>query len=307
VDKKTIIILSFFIIIGMSFFLFFQNLDGSLLILRGPALLSAFGSCLILALCGLVLQTLFYNPLAGPYTLGINQGAYFTLVLSFLLPQMATGAFPFFFFSLIGAAFILGLLKIVQKMFCSSSILLIVGLILNYFFSALIQMFQNFLSAEELQKVFIWSGGTFFYNSLYEGLILLLFGIFFLFFLFYKKNILDLLLLGETKAFSFGVNVVRERQLFLALVATGVCLVITFCGPLMFLGTVTPHLARLTLKGQKHGPLMILTALYAFLIGVATLNMMNFSSLSMPMNALFGLFGAPFILLLFFRGSRFMR
>lgn len=274
---------------------------------------SRFPQCVTALLCGaalsasgLMLQTVFNNPLADTSILGISSGASLGVALVMLAGggTIAAGAFTLSgFFSVIlgafaGAALILGLILFLSTLIKNNIMLLIAGIMIGYVTSSLISLLNFFATAEGVQSYMIWGLGNFGGVSLRQlpafsamtlvGLVVSI--------LLIKP--LNALLLGTRYAENLGVNIRRIRNVLLA--ATGLLTAVTtaFCGPVAFIGLAVPHMARLMLGTSNHNSLMPVT----LLTGSAVALFCNLICILpgetgiIPLNAVTPVLGAPVII-----------
>ena len=272
---------------------------------RLPKAITACLAGAALSVCGLLMQTLFRNPLAGPFVLGINSGASLGVAIVLLSAgissEAAVGAFTklgIIFSASIGAGLILLLVVLVSKSIKDSITLLILGLMFGHITSAIEGILQYFSRAESLQGFIIWSLGSF-SNVVWDELAILApFIIAGIVTAFYLSKPLNALLLGENYANSMGVNVKRSRTI--VIIATGVLAgsITAFCGPIAFLGIAVPHLTRNLLNTSDHKiliPTVCLTGATLALI-CDVIAQMPGTGRTLPVNAVTSLFGAPVVI-----------
>lgn len=259
--------------------------------------------------CGLVMQTLFRNPLADPSLLGINAGASLGAALSLLLygGVMAAGSVALSGFVLtlvaafVGALLVLALLLAIARRVANSTALLIVGVMLSFIVSSVVALLHFFASAEGLRAFTFWGMGQFSALSTTRllpfalALLLPLAGLLLL------VRPLDGLLLGSDYARSMGIDVERSRRWLLLLVGWLAAVVTAVCGPIAFLGLAAPHLARLLLRTALHTRLLPTTFLLGALLALLCLLVSHAATTPLPLNALTPLIGAPIIILLILR------
>ncbi len=278
--------------------------------IRLPRVFTAILTGIALPVSGLLLQTLFENPLAGPYILGISSGAslgiaILLLGLSFIGISVIPGGFSLAFAGIIGAALVLLIILVISLKIRDKLTILIVGIFLGTGISAIVSLLQYFSSAPLLKKFVIWTMGSLDAVAKeqlwYFGAIIL---VLFVFTLFLSK-FLDTIYLGEENAKTLGVNVKLLRILIFAV--TGVLTGITtaFCGPIGFVGIAIPHIARMVFKTSKHIELIIFSAL----IGVSIMLFADafshsFNSQIIPINTITALIGIPVIFFVIFRNKR---
>ena len=271
--------------------------------IRLPKAVTAILAGAALSVSGLIMQTLFRNPLAGPYTLGVSSGA--SLGVAFL--TMIGGVLSTFNFQLsttlglplaavIGATLVLLLVMAVSRRVTSNVSLLIVGMMFGSIAGALVSLMQNFANPDALKLFIVWTLGSLSsvgWGDMYMLVPILLLGT--LFVLLALKP-LNGLLLGEDYARGLGINVSRSR-LYIVL-ATGLLAggVTAFCGPIAFIGVAVPHIARGIFRTSNHR----ITIPAAALIGACLLLVCDvLCSLfiyPLPISTVSALFGAPMII-----------
>lgn len=254
-----------------------------------------------LSLSGMLMQTLFNNPLAGPYVLGINSGSSlfvaFTFMtgIPFLTSDLGTVAS-----ALIGA-FIFGLIITSFSLLVRSQVsLLLIGLMLGSFTSAVVYILQTLSSADELKAFSMWAMGSLQHVELGQlPLILLIFIIGLISTLFIIKP-LNAMVLGERDAVLLGVNIRSLRIVIIAITALLTGLITAYCGPIAFIGLAIPNLVRILFKTQNHRTLIMASVLLggAFLLICDIVIQLLESQLYIPINAFTSLIGAPFIVFL---------
>ncbi len=270
--------------------------------IRFPRTIVAFFSGGSLALVALLLQTYFQNPLAGPFVLGIHSGASLGVALwIFFFESLSVGSsmllewgqIPFAF---LGAGFIMLLLaSLLQKNF-SKVLLLVVGLVFSYFVSGIINILISMSDSVQIKNFVLWNLGSF------DKLIGSSLGIYVLLIVVVSLSALliapalNALTIGEEYAISVGVSLKNVRKILLGISALLTAIVISFCGPIAFIGIISPHILRRLVNGNDHRFLIPLV----FLVGGILALMANFFAMSLPwfqlpLNAVLGLFGAPIL------------
>lgn len=274
---------------------------------------SRFPQCMTALLCGaalaasgLMLQTVFNNPLADSSILGISSGASLgaALVVMATGGSVAAGIFSLSgFFSVVlgalaGAAVVLALILFLSFLIDNGVMLLIAGIMIGYIVSSVISLLSFFSSSEGVHSFVIWGMGNFGGVSLAQlpafaccvaaGLLLSL--------LLIKP--LNALLLGPRYAENLGVNVRLVRNLLLF--STGILTAVTtaFCGPVAFIGLAVPHVARLLLNTSNHNSLMPVTMLCggAMALLCNLLCVLPGSSGIIPLNAVTPVLGVPVVI-----------
>ena len=273
---------------------------------RLPQALTALLTGAALSACGLLLQTAFRNPLAGPGIFGISSGAGLGVALVMLLlgGSVTTAAFSVSgFLAILLAAFVGAMLITLQLFFFSSMVrssilLLIIGIMVGYVANSIISILNFYATEEGVKSYLVWGLGNFGGVSmaqmpLFASIVLL--GL--LAALLMMKP-LNALLLGEQYAENLGINVQRTRNFLL--IITGLLMAITtaFCGPIAFIGLAVPHIARLLLNTDNHLSLLPAT----MLTGSAVALLCNLLCILpgelgiLPLNAVTPLLGAPIII-----------
>ncbi|MEG3658201.1 iron ABC transporter permease [Arenibacter palladensis] len=263
-----------------------------------------------LALSGLLMQTLFRNPLAGPFVLGISAGASLGAALLILGSALFSGIFlgmvndiSLALASSIGSFLVLLAVMVVAAKVKDTMALLIIGLMFGSITTAVVSVLSYFSSAEKLQQYVYWSFGSIgnlSWNQLLLLLILIAIGI--LISIFSIKP-LNALLLGESYAKSLGVNMKRSR--YSIIVATGLLAggVTAFAGPIAFIGLAVPHLTRQIFNTTDHKVLVPAVLIYGAILMLIcdTIAQMPNSASVLPINAITSIIGAPVVIWLLLR------
>ncbi len=272
---------------------------------RLPRAVTALLSGAALAGSGLVLQTLFRNPLAGPSILGISSGASLgvavvTLFLGGILTigaQGVTGDTAIIIGALAGSALIIVILTAAARKVKSNLMLLIIGIMTGYLTSAIVSLLTSFASANDIQAYAAWGLGTFSAVTLRQlpfFTIVMLFGLGATLLLIKP---LDALLLGDNYALSLGVRTHRVRLWLMTAGGLLTAVVTAYCGPVSFVGVATPHIARLIWRTDRHIILFRATMLAGAVVTLlCNLCSTAFTSTVIPINALTPVIGAPVIL-----------
>lgn len=266
-----------------------------------------------LSICGLMLQSLFRNPLAGPSVLGITSGASLGVALvmllsggMMLLPQW--GAQMMVVLAALGGALaVLSVLLIALKRISSNVTILILGLMLSYAVTSVVSILELFSTKESLQMYVFWGFGSFSGLSWSQvGLLALVTLVAILAVLPLLKP-MNALILGDSYAKSLGVNVSANRNKIIILTGLLAGTVTAFCGPIAFLGMAVPHLARWLFRSDDHRILLPGTMLMGMIIALICDLIARLPGLDwvLPLNAITALFGAPVVLLIILRNQRF--
>lgn len=274
---------------------------------RLPAALTALLTGSALGVCGLLLQSYFRNPLAGPSILGITNGANLMVALIALCgwggATLAGHLTLTVLASLLGAFAILGLLLAIGHVVRTQVTLLIVGMLLSYLTSALITLLSYQATAQGLQQLMLWGMGSFNGVSLsalplYATLLLLtLFGSLWLI------KPLNGWMLGEQYAQSLGFSIRRTRWMLLLVSGLLAAITTAWTGPIAFVGLSMPHVARMLMSTDNHLQLLPASLLLGALCCSLCLLLSTLPSggTLLPINALTPLFGIPVILYVLLR------
>lgn len=273
---------------------------------RLPQALTALLAGSALAVCGLLLQTAFRNPLAGASVLGVNSGAGLGVAVVMLLlgGSITAAGFSFSgFFSILlgafaGAMAVMALILFFSTLVRSHVMLLIIGLMVGYLVSSVVSLLNFLATAEGVQSYMVWGMGNFGGVSLrqlpaFASVVLLgLAGALLLI------KPLNALLLGERYAENLGVRVRRVRHALLAVVGVLTAVTTAFCGPVLFIDLAVPHIARLLLGTANHRILLPATLLAGGAVALAC-NLVCFlpgEAGLIPLNAVTPLIGAPIVI-----------
>ncbi len=268
---------------------------------RIPRMLMAILAGSSLAVSGMFMQTLFNNPLAGPYVLGINSGSALFVALTLL-----TGI-PFFNSDLglissamLGAIFF-GILILVFSIFVRSQIsLLLIGLMISSFVGALISTLESMSSAEELKQFTFWSFGSLQQASLNQIPFIAAFVfIAFILSIFVLKP-LNAMVLGENSAKNLGVQIQYLRFSIIGITAILTGTITAFCGPIAFVGLAIPNISRLLFRTQNHRILLSSNVLIGaiFMVNCDSIIQLLEPWFVFPINAFTSILGAPFVIYL---------
>ena len=273
---------------------------------RLPQTLTAILCGASLSVCGLMLQTAFRNPLAGPDVFGISSGAGLGVALVMLLlgGTVSTSIFTVSGFlailtaAFVGAIAVTALILFLSTLVRNSVLLLIVGIMVGYVSSSAVSLLNFFASEEGVKSYMVWGMGNFggvSMNHIPLFSILCLIGIIGSFLLVKPLNIL---LLGPQYAESLGISTRQIRNILLVVVGLLTAITTAFCGPISFIGLAIPHIARLLFRTENHQILLPGTVLSGAVIAL----LCNFicylpgESGIIPLNAVTPLIGAPVII-----------
>lgn len=269
--------------------------------LRLPRILSALIAGAVLAASGVVFQSVFRNPMADPYVLGISSGASFGVALALLAGMMPTwaGSWGLPCSAWIGAmatAFLIFLIS--GRSGWSQSTLLLTGVALNYLLSALMTLLM-YLNHEQLDQVIFWTLGSFGSSDWTKLTVMLVSTLLTTVPLLLTHRELDLLLLDETSAISTGLSIRFWRLILLMIATAAVASVVAFCGVIGFVGLMAPHLVRMMI-GPKHKRLLPCSmAVGALLMLLAdTLSRTVMGTTELPVGVVTSIAGAPLFIIL---------
>ncbi len=277
---------------------------------RVPQCVTAIFSGAALALAGLVMQTVFSNPLADPSVLGVNAGASLGVAVAMLLlggsVSVAALSISGFFLTItaafIGALAVIGLLLLCTLWLRDAVLLLVAGVMISFATSSLISLLSFYATAQGVHAYVIWGLGNFCGVTLERlplfagaiALLLLLVGC--------LVKPLNALLLGESYAANLGVHVRSVRTLLLLITGLLTAIVTALCGPISFIGMAVPHAARYLLRSSDHRSLVPACIILGANVALICQWVSNLPERGMiPLNALTPLLGVPVVLLLIFR------
>lgn len=282
---------------------------------RLPKAIAAILCGSALSVAGLKMQTLFKNPLAGPYILGISSGAglgvaIFIMGLSFLgLSPSNLSAFSslgIIASSVIGSTLVLFLLLSIINRLKDIMTVLILGVMIGSIITAMIGIIQYFSYDIQLKSFVMWTMGDLSSITNNDLLILaptILVGLI-LSFLISKQ--LNAYLMGEDYARSIGVNIKKTRIFIIIITAILAGSITAFCGPIGFIGIVIPHIARMITKTYNHSKLIPISALLGIniLLIADIISQLPGSEKSLPINSVTSLIGIPFIIWIIFKNKK---
>lgn len=271
-----------------------------------------------LGISGLLMQTLFRNPLAGPFVLGISSGASLGVAIAILagmtfgfsLTQMGIGGSWILTISAsLGAIIVLLIVILVSLKVKDSMSLLIIGLMFGSATSAIVTVLQFFSKAESIQAYLVWTFGSLggvTWQELEVFIPIVLLTIFATFMLSKKLNAL---LLGDNYARSMGLNINNTRLLIIISTALLAGTITAFCGPIAFIGIAIPHITRLIFNTSNHKilfPMVVLCGAILMLI-CDIIAQIPGREYTLPINAVTSVFGAPLVIWLVVRRKNFSK
>ena len=273
---------------------------------RLPQAITALFAGAALATSGLLLQTAFRNPLAGPDVFGISSGAGLAVAIVMLamggnisMGDYTVGGFLAILISAFaGALVVMGIITFFSTMVRHQVVLLIIGIMVGYLASSAISLLNFFSTAEGVKSYMIWGMGSFGNVSMGEvGYFIIITLVALLLSLLLMKP-LNAMLLGEQYAENLGFNIHRLRITLLIITGLLTAVVTAFCGPIAFIGLATPHIVRLLIGTDNHRRVLPLTMLMGSTIALLcnVLCSLPADGGLIPLNAVTPLFGAPVII-----------
>jgi iron complex transport system permease protein len=274
---------------------------------RLPKALTAILAGAALGVSGLQMQTLFRNPLAGPFVLGISSGASLGVALVVLTASATTptlladlgiiGDFGLVIAASIGAASVLGMMLVVSRRVQDTMTLLILGLLFGYATSAIVTVLLQFSSKERIQSYIMWTFGSFAGVTWKQLVVLIPVIVLSLFLAVLQSKSLNALLLGESYARSLGLTVQKTRFSIITSASILAGAITAFCGPIAFLGVAIPHLCRSLFNTSDHRILIpsviIMGAILALFADL--FSQLAVSQMVLPLNAVTALIGTPVV------------
>ena len=266
--------------------------------LRFPRAVAAVLAGVSLSVSGLCLQSVFRNPLCGPYVLGISSGASLGVALA-LLAGFGFGAFGVLGAAALGAILVTQVVLVLASRFRNGSVLLVAGLLVGYFVNALVNVLVSGADAESLQVYVSWGLGSFgrlTLGAIWGYLFAVLVG---LVLVVTSMRYLNAVHLGDDFARGLGIGVKRSRICVLLGASLLAGATTAYCGPVAFIGIAVPHLAFLLFRTTNHRILVpgvsLCGALLALIAGICPV--------SIPLNAVLSIIGVPVILYVLLRGN----
>ena len=273
---------------------------------RLPKAITAIAVGAALSISGLLMQTLFRNPLAGPFVLGISSGASLGVALLLLAgisitgSLVASGLTSWLVVSAasLGSALVLLLVVVVSLKVRDSMTLLIIGLMFGSLTGAIVSILQFFSSGEEIQVYLFWTFGSLGGLNWDEITVLWLIAGLGIAIAFIMVKPLNALLLSENYARSMGINIKSSR--FWIIISTSLLAgsITAFCGPIAFIGIAIPHLTRLLFNTSNHKILIPAVAMSGIIVMLICdiISQLPGSEHVLPINAITSLLGAPVVI-----------
>ena len=276
---------------------------------RLPRTLSSIFGGIALALSGWLMQTLFRNPLAGPSILGITSGASLGVAIvvlsgSFFGFNLAStfGSLSIVGGALIGASSILFIMLFAAGRMKDQITLLIIGIMVGHFTGAVESILQYKTSESSLRSFIIWGMGSFADTNYTEIIILSIVATAATVPIYFKRNALNIMLLGDDYAQSMGIRVKKLRILLIILSGLLAGVVTAFCGPVAFVGLVVPHIARMLFHTADHRKLFLPIIFLGAMVGLSCDFISRIAEI--PLNAITSALGAPVVIWILLRNSK---
>lgn len=296
-----------------------NTLNTIILNYRLPQAITALLAGSALAVSGLLMQTLFRNPLADPSMLGISSGASLGVGLVILLTGVISGSavstlgwwstIGVSLAAFIGAVAVLLLILAFSSRTKNMATLIIIGLMIAYLASSITDILKFFSMKEDIHAFVIWGMGSFSnvgterMTTLFISIIIGLSASFFL-----SKN-LNALLLGEAYAENLGLNIKRNSLIIILISGYLTAIVTAYCGPIAFIGLAVPHIARFLFKSSDHRLLIPMTMLIGMDLALfcnVIARMPGFEG-NLPINAVTAFIGAPIVIAVIIKGNKVVR
>lgn len=283
---------------------------------RLPQALTAMMAGAGLGVSGLLMQTVFRNPLAGPSVLGISSGASLGVACVVLLSGSiggialsklgVIGEVTITLSAIVGSLLIMALIAFVAGKVRGNVTLLIMGVMIGYIANAIIGVLKFFSAEEDIRAYVIWGLGSFSRVSGGQTWVFIILMLILLPSAFFLIKTLNLMLLGDSYARNLGLNIKRARLLVIGCSGILVAVVTAYCGPIVFLGLAVPHICRGLFHTSNHA-----TILPASLLGGASLALLcnliarlpGFEG-ALPVNSVTALVGAPVVMWVLFNKRR---
>jgi iron complex transport system permease protein len=279
---------------------------------RLPKALTCILSGASLSLGGLLMQTLFRNPLAGPDVFGLSSGA--SLAVALVVMATAIGipiyanTFSIALAASLGCAFIFIIVLVIAQRVRDTASLLIIGLMIGAAAASVVSVLQFMSRAEDQQSYLIWTFGSLGSLNWTEIKILTIAVLLGASLAFSRIKQLNGWLLGDNYAVSMGINLKQSRLLIIVSTSLLTGAVTAFCGPIAFVGLAVPHLTRMIIDTSNHKILIPAVMIYgaALMLFCDTLSRLPGNAFIIPINAITALIGAPVVVWIIIRGKKIL-
>lgn len=271
-----------------------------LLDFRLPRVVTAILAGAGLALSGLQMQSIFRNPLADPHIMGVSAGAGFGAALvSMAIPSAGMLALSAHVgtavAAMLGAALSSLVIILISRRFGDSSTMLVFGVLLGYIFSAASSVISYFASARDLKVFYSWSAGSFSANSWITVSVLAVALILAILLAVMNMHALDAMLFGDEYARLGGLNVKRSRMISIVSCCVFTGAATALCGPLGFVGIISPHIARSMTGSSVHRNMIVPVMLVGAVICLAADVLSLAWSIPLPVGSTMSLIGIPVV------------
>jgi iron complex transport system permease protein len=260
-----------------------------------------------LAFSGLILQSFFRNPLAGPGVLGVSSGASVGVAAGILASGFVaewTGLFSQYALGAIGAFAVLLVLIVLNK-WIKGVTLLVIGLMISFFASSFVNLLLNLADDAQTRRYVEWGFGSFstldtatFWWYAFTLLLVMVLGT------VYFSKLLNAWVYGEQQVIASGFSLAKSRLMIVLVLGVLITLVTLQCGPVSFIGIAVPQLVRMLFKSVHHLVLLIASVIGGALVAVLADFTLRNAGLPLPLNAITALFGAPVIIFVIIRSSK---
>lgn len=269
-----------------------------------------------LGISGLLMQTLFKNPLAGPFVLGITSGASLGVALVIMGASLFSGVLGIFLISKwslviaasIGSFLVLLIVLIVSTRVRDTMAILIIGLMFGSITTAVVSVLSYFTSMEKLQQYIFWGFGSLGNLSWQELTIMFIIYCFGIVLSIISIKALNMLLLGENYAKSLGLNINKSRLLIIITTSLLAGTITAFTGPIAFIGLAVPHITRQIFITSNHKILLPAVFLLGSIIMLIcdSIAQLPSTDYTLPINAITSLIGAPVVIWLLVRKRKML-
>jgi iron complex transport system permease protein len=265
-----------------------------------------------LALCGLLMQSLFRNPLAGPYVLGVSSGSsLFVAIATMLISSIHISGFYFMgksivtLFSISGAFLVTLIILLISKKNKNNVTILLVGLMLGQIMGAIQGLIEYISNADNLKTFVIWGMGSVGSTTLQDLYFVIPIYAFAIASTFFFIKPLNAILLNEQYAQNLGVNVNRLRISIIIITAILVGVITAFCGPIAFVGISVPIASRLLFKTSHHLHQIVFCLLLGacVVLSADVICQLLSSQFLLPINTVTTLIGSPVVIYLLFKSK----
>jgi len=283
---------------------------------RFPQAITALSVGIGLSIAGLLLQTTFNNPLAGPSVLGISAGASLGVAIMVLLggvvglklsgTLLILGDMAIVLAAFAGALAVLLIIIFVSGKVGNAVTILIIGIMIGYLVSAVVGTMQFFSSSEDLHAFILWGLGSFSKTSIVQSLMIFIVTIVVTITTIAFVKPLNAFLLGNQYAISSGFNVRLLQSVFILISGFLIALGTAFTGPIAFVGLAVPHIARTVFRTSDHRILLPAVVLIgaALTLGCNFISKLPGYDASLPINAVTSMVGAPIVIWVIIKGRR---